>query len=54
MDDNSLLVLVSMDIDTHQEPVVCMRSDCHVCRSVQPEAYENVILASGLCQVDLL
>jgi thymidine phosphorylase len=38
MDDNAPLVLVAMGIDTHQEPVVYMRRDCHVCRSPRCQA----------------
>jgi thymidine phosphorylase len=30
---NSFLYLTRLGIDTHQEPVVYMREDCHVCRS---------------------
>ncbi len=32
-DKENFLLLTRAGIDTHQEPVVYMRSDCHVCRS---------------------
>jgi hypothetical protein len=31
--DINFLHLTRMGIDTHQEPVVYMRDDCHVCRA---------------------
>ena len=31
--DENFLYLTKAGIDTHQEPVVYMRSDCHVVRS---------------------
>jgi len=41
--NNSLLV-VNLGIDTHQEPVVYLREDCHVCRSEGFNASTRVLL----------
>jgi thymidine phosphorylase len=36
-----------MGIDTHQEPVVYMREDCHVCRSEGFSASSRVLVKAG-------
>jgi thymidine phosphorylase len=41
------LSIVDMGIDTHQEPVVYMRSDCHICRSEGFTANNRVTLHYG-------
>ena len=41
---NSLL-LKRMGIDTHEEPIVYMRADCHVCRSEGFSAHSRVTVA---------
>lgn len=41
------LSIVDMGIDTHQEPVVYMRSDCHICRSEGFTANNRVTLRYG-------
>jgi thymidine phosphorylase len=41
------LIIVDMGIDTHQEPVVYMRSDCHICRSEGFTANSRVMLRYG-------
>jgi thymidine phosphorylase len=38
------LVAVNMGIDTHQEPVVYMRQDCHVCKAEGFDASTRVLL----------
>ena len=40
------LRLVRLGIDTHQEPVVYMRADCHVCRSEGFSAQSRVRLST--------
>jgi len=35
-----------MGIDTHQEPVIYMRADCHICRSEGFEAQSRVLITS--------
>jgi thymidine phosphorylase len=47
MDVNSPLIVVNMGIDTHQEPVVYMREDCHVCRSEGFSASSRVLVKAG-------
>ncbi|WP_330109658.1 thymidine phosphorylase family protein [Methylophaga thalassica] len=44
MTTSHLLSIVDMGIDTHQEPVVYMRSDCHICRSEGFTANSRVTL----------
>src|SRR5690606_20802415 len=41
MNDHELH-LVRLGIDTHQEPIVYMRADCHVCRSEGFTAHSRV------------
>lgn len=41
------LTVVDMGIDTHQEPVVYMREDCHVCRAEGFNASSRVIAQTG-------
>ena len=41
------LQVLAMGIDTHQEPVVYMRSDCHICRSEGFTANSRVTLSYG-------
>lgn len=36
-----------MGIDTHQEPVIYMRADCHICRSEGFESQSRVLINSG-------
>jgi thymidine phosphorylase len=43
----SFLYLTRLGIDTHQEPVVYMREDCHVCRSEGFDAQGRVQVCSG-------
>ena len=40
------LVLKRMGIDTHEEPIVYMRSDCHVCRSEGFSAHSRVTVTT--------
>jgi thymidine phosphorylase len=40
------LRLKRMDIDTHEEPIVYMRSDCHVCRSEGFSAHSRVTVTT--------
>ncbi|MGQ9424351.1 thymidine phosphorylase family protein [Gilvimarinus sp. F26214L] len=42
-----VLKALDMGIDTHQEPVVYMRSDCHVCLAEGFSASSRVAIASG-------
>lgn len=42
--NNHLLRVVDIGIDTHQEPVVYMRSDCHICRSEGFTANSRVLV----------
>ncbi|MGY6512011.1 hypothetical protein ACXIUH_23875 [Vibrio parahaemolyticus] len=44
---NHLLQVVDIGIDTHQEPVVYMRSDCHICRSEGFTANSRVSVEDG-------
>jgi len=41
------LYLKRLGIDTHEEPVVYMRADCHVCRSEGFSAHSRVHITSG-------
>ncbi|MGM0632859.1 MAG: thymidine phosphorylase, partial [Pseudomonadota bacterium] len=43
----SFLYLTRLGIDTHQEPVVYMRDDCHVCRSEGFRAQTRVRVSIG-------
>jgi thymidine phosphorylase len=43
----SFLVLKRMGIDTHQEPIVYMRADCHVCRSEGFSAQSRVLITTA-------
>lgn len=45
--EKSFLCLTRLGIDTHQEPVVYMREDCHVCRSEGFRAQNRVRVSSG-------
>lgn len=45
MNDHELR-LVRLGIDTHQEPIVYMRTDCHVCRSEGFSAHSRVLVAT--------
>lgn len=45
--NGSHLVAVNMDIDTHEEPVVYMRSDCVVCRSEGFSANTRLLVGAG-------
>ncbi len=44
MANSKSLVVVDMGIDTHQEPLVYMREDCHVCRAEGFNASSRVLL----------
>ncbi|KDM91540.1 thymidine phosphorylase family protein [Photobacterium galatheae] len=41
------LYVVDMGIDTHQEPVAYMRSDCHICRAEGFTASSRILLTHG-------
>jgi thymidine phosphorylase len=41
------LKALSMGIDTHQEPVVYMRQDCHICRSEGFDSNARLLLVTG-------
>ncbi len=41
------LIALDMGIDTHQEPVVYMRNDCHICRAEGFMANSRVMVRSG-------
>lgn len=43
---HSSLLLKRMGIDTHEEPVVYMRADCHVCRSEGFSAHSRVMVTT--------
>lgn len=45
--DSHMLRVRRMGIDTHQEPVIYMRFDCHVCRSEGFEAHSRVLVRRG-------
>ena len=47
MDQINTLKAIYMGIDTHQEPVVYMRSDCHICRSEGFTTNSRVMLRYG-------
>lgn len=51
MESPNTLVAVDIGIDTHQEPVVYMRSDCHICRSEGFTANSRVLVADGNSQI---
>jgi thymidine phosphorylase len=40
------LLLKRMGIDTHEEPIVYMRADCHVCRSEGFSAHSRVLITT--------
>ena len=44
MTNSKALVVIDMGIDTHQEPLVYMREDCHVCRAEGFNASSRVLL----------
>lgn len=45
--NKNFLFLTKLGIDTHQEPVVYMREDCHVCRAEGFNAQGRVLVCSG-------
>lgn len=45
--DPNFLYLTRAGIDTHQEPVVYMREDCHVCRAEGFSAQGRVLVTTG-------
>lgn len=47
MNKESTLVVSDMGIDTHQEPVVYMRQDCHICRAEGFDASSRVALSKA-------
>ncbi|HEU4428739.1 MAG TPA: thymidine phosphorylase, partial [Myxococcota bacterium] len=48
---NHSLQLVRLGIDTHQEPVLYMRDDCHVCRSEGFAAHSRVLVETSSASV---
>lgn len=56
--DKNFLRLTRLGIDTHQEPVVYMREDCHVCRSEGFRAQSRIWVSSGdrsiICTLDVV
>ena len=40
------LLLKRMGIDTHEEPIVYMRADCHVCRSEIFSAHSRITVTT--------
>ena len=44
MSNSKALVVIDMGIDTHQEPLIYMREDCHVCRAEGFNASSRVLL----------
>jgi thymidine phosphorylase len=40
------LLLKRMGIDTHEEPIVYMRADCHVCRSEGFSAHSRITVTT--------
>ena len=51
MESSNTLIAVDIGIDTHQEPVVYMRSDCHICRSEGFTANSRVLVDDGNSQI---
>ena len=49
--NNFSLEVKDMGIDTHQEPVVYMRSDCHICQSEGFAASSRLILSYGVREI---
>tara|TARA_R110002095_G_scaffold169736_1_gene147451 strand:- start:382 stop:1893 length:1512 start_codon:yes stop_codon:yes gene_type:complete len=47
MKRDDALIVKDVGIDTHQEPVVYMREDCHVCRAEGFDASSRVLVISG-------
>lgn len=47
MKRDTTLIVKDVGIDTHQEPVVYMREDCHVCRAEGFDASSRVLVISG-------
>ncbi|RLA44762.1 MAG: thymidine phosphorylase [Gammaproteobacteria bacterium] len=47
MANSKALVVIDMGIDTHQEPLVYMREDCHVCRAEGFNASSRVLLKTN-------
>lgn len=56
--DQNFLYLTRLGIDTHQEPVVYMREDCHVCRAEGFNAQSRVLVCSAehsiICTLDIV
>ena len=42
-----ILQAMAMGIDTHQEPVVYMQEDCHICRAEGFNANTRVLISAG-------
>ncbi len=51
MESANTLKVIDIGIDTHQEPVVYMRSDCHICRSEGFLANSRVSVVYGQTQI---
>lgn len=47
MNEQDMLIVKDMGVDTRQEPVVYMRADCHVCRAEGFDASTRVQINSG-------
>jgi thymidine phosphorylase len=48
---NNTLILRRLGIDTHEEPVVYMRADCHVCRSEGFSAHSRVRVSTAQASI---
>ena len=49
--DRNVVRLKRMGIDTHEEPIVYMRADCHVCRSEGFSAHSRVLITTERASV---
>lgn len=47
----STVLLKRMGIDTHEEPIVYMRADCHVCRSEGFSAHSRVMITTDRASI---
>ena len=45
------VLLKRIGIDTHEEPIVYMRADCHVCRSEGFSAHSRVMITTGRASI---
>jgi len=51
MPEANNLIVVAMGISTHQEPVVYMHKDCHICRSEGFSTNARVLLESNTAEL---